>query len=137
MHIGYAGSCRRRRSTRIIRRGETRRASGEWGWGKGGKGVEVPREAKDEALLEEDSVRGEEAQRREAAADEGALRQAGILPGCRCCWWFSLCMNNRSMISDRSSALMIVVWDEDYVVYSSSRCRRRLVTAALQASTSV
>lgn len=43
---------------------------------EGGAGVAVQGEAADAALLQEDPVRGAQAQRREAAADEGPLRQA-------------------------------------------------------------
>lgn len=46
----------------------------------GGAGDTVPGEAADEAVRQEDKVRGAEAQRGEAAADEGPLRQAT----CRC-----------------------------------------------------
>jgi len=46
----------------------------------GGARDAVPGEAADEAVREEDKVRGAEAQRGEAAADEGPIRQAT----CRC-----------------------------------------------------
>ena len=51
---------------------------GEAGDGRrpGGPSVAVPGEAEDEALLQEDPVRGAQAQRREAAKDERPLRQA-------------------------------------------------------------
>jgi hypothetical protein len=42
----------------------------------GGARVAVPGEAEDATLLQEDPLRGAQAQRREAAADEGTLRQA-------------------------------------------------------------
>jgi hypothetical protein len=42
----------------------------------GGAGVTVPGEAADAAVRQEDSVRGTEAQRGEAAPDEGPVRQA-------------------------------------------------------------
>jgi hypothetical protein len=42
----------------------------------GGAGVAVPGEEADEAVRQEDTVRGAEAERGEAAADEGPLRQA-------------------------------------------------------------
>jgi hypothetical protein len=63
------------------------------GWGGGGDstagdgrrargaGNTVPGEAADEAVRQEDKVRGPEAQRGEAAADEGPIRQA---TSCRC-----------------------------------------------------
>ena len=50
--------------------------AGDDGRRAGGAGVAVPGEAADEAVRQEDTVRGAEAERGEAAADEGPVRQA-------------------------------------------------------------
>lgn len=68
---GRSGRARRRRPAGHVEAGDGRRP--------GGPGVAVPGEAEDAALLQEDPVRGAQAQRREAATDEGPLRQA-----CQC-----------------------------------------------------
>ena len=59
------GPPRRRRDS-----GDRRRA--------GGAGVAVPGEAADAAVRQEDPVRGAQAQRREAAAHEGPVREAQL-----------------------------------------------------------
>jgi hypothetical protein len=77
-----AGACSEHvgggRSRRPRRRGAE--PAGEAGDGRrpGGAGVAVPGEAADAALLQEDPVRSAQAQRREAPADEGPLRQARL-----------------------------------------------------------
>ncbi|RLN07109.1 zinc finger protein CONSTANS-LIKE 16-like isoform X1 [Panicum miliaceum] len=59
-------------------------AAGDHGRRAGGAGVAVPGEAADEAVRQEDTVRGAEAERGEAAADEGPVRQAaGRRRNCR------------------------------------------------------
>lgn len=68
------GGRRRRRGARDVSTGGSH---GGGGWREGGKSVEVPGEEADEAVLEEDKVRGAEAERREATEDEGPLREAG------------------------------------------------------------
>jgi len=50
--------------------------AGDDGRRAGGAGVAVPGEAADEAVRQEDTVRGAGAERGEAAADEGPVRQA-------------------------------------------------------------
>ena len=53
-------------------------AAGDDGRRAGGAGVAVPGEAADAAVRQEDPVRGAQAQRREAAAHEGPVREAQL-----------------------------------------------------------
>lgn len=58
------------------RRGGDDTTAGDGRRRAGGAGDTVPGEAADEAVRQEDKVRGAETQRGEAAADEGPIRQA-------------------------------------------------------------
>ena len=71
--VGHVDGRRRRRRT-AWRGGVA--AEAEDGRVAGGAGVAVPGEAADAAVRQEDTLRGAEAERGEAAPDEGPLRQA-------------------------------------------------------------
>ncbi|RWW31016.1 hypothetical protein GW17_00004386 [Ensete ventricosum] len=79
------GGGRRRRRRSSSGEGDVSSTGGgsRGGRRKGGEGVEVPGEAADEAVLEEDTVRGEEAERGEAAEDEGPVCEAAGVPSRR------------------------------------------------------
>ena len=75
MHTGHVVDGR---NGRPRRRGALHAEAGDDGRRSGGPSVPVPREAPDAALLQEDPVRGAQAQRREAAAHEGPVREAQL-----------------------------------------------------------